>query len=301
MSACIDMSGQRFGRLVVIERAPNEPGEKSKWRCLCDCGEEKIIARGGLVRGTTQSCGCLHREITSSIKSIDISGQRFGLLVAIKRVPNRPRSSSSKRTAWSCQCDCGNTKIIETAELRNRDTTSCGCARYGLPANRQDITGQVFGELTAISRSPRGPTWWICRCSCGTERELRAAPLLEGRAKSCGLQNCAWAAYRAANPVPAPENRRRRMYHQTLAVVDRDAIWLRDSGVCHLCYELADPTDWHLDHIIPIVHGGPHDPRNVAVSHPFCNTSKNDRISFSSSLIANAIEAYEELHERGMS
>ncbi len=59
----IDLTGRRFGRLVVIERAENDKrGGKVRWACLCDCGTERIV-RGALLRnGESQSCGCLHAE-----------------------------------------------------------------------------------------------------------------------------------------------------------------------------------------------------------------------------------------------
>lgn len=61
-SKSIDMTGQRFGKLTVIERdgsyiAPN--GRTStRWRCQCDCGAFVSVTRSSLLRGT-QSCGCI--------------------------------------------------------------------------------------------------------------------------------------------------------------------------------------------------------------------------------------------------
>ena len=56
----IEMLGKRFGRLVVLEEVEKKNNQRM-FRCLCDCGNEKIIA-GSRLRGGTQSCGCLHRE-----------------------------------------------------------------------------------------------------------------------------------------------------------------------------------------------------------------------------------------------
>ena len=59
----IDMTGQRFGRLIVKIRADNVGvGKKSKsaWLCHCDCGNELTVYANNLRRGNTQSCGCLH-------------------------------------------------------------------------------------------------------------------------------------------------------------------------------------------------------------------------------------------------
>ena len=70
MSNAIDMTGQRFGRLTVIERAGNTTpptmygwGDvKAIWRCKCDCGAECIVIGANLRRGLTRSCGCLRRD-----------------------------------------------------------------------------------------------------------------------------------------------------------------------------------------------------------------------------------------------
>ena len=64
MSKLLDLTGQRFGRLVVIQRAENTKGGKARWRCQCDCGQEIIVDGKHLRRGETQSCGCLQKEKT---------------------------------------------------------------------------------------------------------------------------------------------------------------------------------------------------------------------------------------------
>jgi hypothetical protein len=63
MSKCIDLTGQRFGRLTVVKRVGKVGMRNIKWLCLCDCGNFKVIRRGCLKAGTTKSCGCLHKEI----------------------------------------------------------------------------------------------------------------------------------------------------------------------------------------------------------------------------------------------
>ena len=61
---------------------------------------------------------------------IDITGQRFGRLTAIKLVPKEERTWSNKERAWVCKCDCGNEVIVRQRNLRSaRMTKSCGCLR----------------------------------------------------------------------------------------------------------------------------------------------------------------------------
>lgn len=59
----INILGQKFGRLVVIERSPNVKG-RAFWRCLCDCGNYTISSSHLLRQGKVRSCGCLKREET---------------------------------------------------------------------------------------------------------------------------------------------------------------------------------------------------------------------------------------------
>lgn len=54
----IDRTGQRFGKLVVVEEAGRNASKKVLWRCKCDCGNESIVVSGSLVTGNTTSCGC---------------------------------------------------------------------------------------------------------------------------------------------------------------------------------------------------------------------------------------------------
>ena len=61
-------------------------------------------------------------------------------------------------------------------------------------------------------------------------------------------------------------------------LIDRARVYDTDRGICHLCLRAVDPSDWHMDHIIPLSRGGVHLYENVAVSHPVCNRKKRDAI-----------------------
>lgn len=63
----IDLTGMRFGRLVVIETCEQKTKSTSKrWVCKCDCGNLKEIDSQPLLNGVTVSCGCYSREINSA-------------------------------------------------------------------------------------------------------------------------------------------------------------------------------------------------------------------------------------------
>ena len=58
-----DMIGKRFGRLVVLERHPeNSKDRKARWICQCDCGNKTVVTGKQLRTGLTRSCGCLRAE-----------------------------------------------------------------------------------------------------------------------------------------------------------------------------------------------------------------------------------------------
>ena len=75
----IDLTNQRFGRLLVLSKYDVIGKGETRWLCRCDCGNECVVSRGGLKGGKTQSCGCLQRERTSEIKrkynTYDLSGE----------------------------------------------------------------------------------------------------------------------------------------------------------------------------------------------------------------------------------
>ncbi len=63
MPGLVDLTGRRFGRLIVIRRVNNGKSKNRRWLCLCDCGNEKIIYGSSLPSGRTKSCGCLQKEL----------------------------------------------------------------------------------------------------------------------------------------------------------------------------------------------------------------------------------------------
>lgn len=57
-----DLTGQRFGKLIALERTDKKRGNLTFWKCQCDCGNISIVQTGHLTNGHTQSCGCLQKE-----------------------------------------------------------------------------------------------------------------------------------------------------------------------------------------------------------------------------------------------
>lgn len=144
----IDMTGQRFGKLVVQVIAGRDKQGNVMWQCLCDCGRQVNVSGTNLRQGRKQSCGKC-----GSTRAIDITGQRFGRLVVIERVL---RHSANGNACWCCRCDCGNEVVVDVQRLRTGVTRSCGCLRQELVRKRA-LTNEAFrktqGNVDALKNS----------------------------------------------------------------------------------------------------------------------------------------------------
>ena len=112
---------------------------------------------------------------------LDLTGKTFGELTAIKPAPRR----NDRYTRWLCRCSCGNEIEVRTDFLTSGHTKSCGCQKGKLGA---DHTGETFGEWTIIKKGNK-ESYWLCRCSCGVEREVYYPSLVQGKSTSCGHLN----------------------------------------------------------------------------------------------------------------
>ena len=63
MTKALDLTGQRFGHLVAIDRISKQGGSRKYtfWNCICDCGRLCSVRTSSLVGGITHSCGCRER------------------------------------------------------------------------------------------------------------------------------------------------------------------------------------------------------------------------------------------------
>lgn len=93
-----DLTGKRFGRLTVIERAENYKGCQTQWRCKCDCGNEAVVRGAYLNSGVTKSCGCYKAEAvkTASLKHGKVKTRLWRIWVNMRGRCQQKSSSQYK-------------------------------------------------------------------------------------------------------------------------------------------------------------------------------------------------------------
>lgn len=126
-----DLSGHKFNRWTVLERAESIVESSGKfatvWKCSCECGVVRNIRAGSLKGNTTHSCGCYKHE-QLSIKR-DLIGNSFGLWLVLYKDNELWISPTTGRWyyTWSCECRCGTIRSVAEQSLISNKTTSCGC------------------------------------------------------------------------------------------------------------------------------------------------------------------------------
>lgn len=183
MSRMIDLTGQRFGMLVAIKPTDkrSEKGTSVFWLCKCDCGNEKEISAQSLRKGRTTSCGCQmgvcrSSGVRKSPPQKNISGRRFGRLVAIK--PTGKRNSSGE-TIWLCACDCGKNTETSVTNLIHGDTQSCGCLK-----RERIIASRYVDSFREKQRAKSLETWDQSAKAIGMQDDTNISIVKSKKARS---------------------------------------------------------------------------------------------------------------------
>lgn len=159
----VEMIGQRFGRLVVIDDADTivlTSGHRITCVLVrCDCGTEQVVRSYRLRRKhKMQSCGCLHVEN-------DLLGRRFGRLIIRTEMERYRFPSGRPARQFQLRCDCGTELTARGQDLFSGHIVSCGCwqrdhpsrlrhgdARQGQKAAEYHIWRAMIQRCTDASR-----------------------------------------------------------------------------------------------------------------------------------------------------
>ena len=115
-------------------------------------------------------------------KRKNLIGQKFNHLTVIEL--DLDKTQSSGRTHWICECDCEDkTRLsVSACNLQRGNSTKCKYCRA------ENLIGKQFNQLTVIKRiiTDEDKVEWLCQCSCGNTKIIRADSLKSGHTQSCG-------------------------------------------------------------------------------------------------------------------
>lgn len=124
MPGPINLTNQRFGKLVALKPTKERQHKSIVWECQCDCGKIHYVSAAHLRDGSIQSCGCSRKESAAKF-IVDLKGKVFGKLTVLEQTDKR----KNKSVVWLCQCECGNLVEVESHSLNRGKTQSCGCLK----------------------------------------------------------------------------------------------------------------------------------------------------------------------------
>lgn len=197
-----DEKGNRYGKLVVIERDP-KPHTKPYWICQCDCGSEPFAVYGNNLRnGTTTQCKqCGYKQATEkrlATKYQELKSKKFGHLQVIEKDEQKIKGAGNP-TYWICKCDCGNTVSLTSHQLLQGLQITCGnkCIYRGQDISlrkTEDLTQKTFGELLVLDRDKESEQFhisrislWKCKCKCGNIITASRTSLINGTRQCCNI------------------------------------------------------------------------------------------------------------------
>lgn len=180
MGALVDLTGQKFGFLTVLERdieiQKQKNSQRAHWKCQCECG--KIVSRSSnaLKMAKIPSCGCYNNQKEAHI--IDIIGKKIGKLTVISRNDEYAKSAKQqgkgRDTYWNCQCDCGRICIRSKSSLNvsnaNKYNACCDFCHY----LDKDLNKRRFNLTMLYPTGEKRNNYniWHCKCDCGNEIDL---------------------------------------------------------------------------------------------------------------------------------
>lgn len=215
----LDLAGQRYGSLTALAPAKTSEDETA-WQCRCDCGKEVVVATQHLRNGHRTSCGCKTRKATSDNVRTGMIRNSTVRKNNTSGVPGVEWAASKRRWRASI-CFKGRRrylgsfeKLEDAAAARRRaeaelfgkylDVCDGKAPESEMPdiekvcppivqdrsAQKMDLTGQRFGQLTALVPAGKKGSMsaWLCRCDCGRETVVTIGHLRNGTTTSCGCK-----------------------------------------------------------------------------------------------------------------
>lgn len=208
--------------------------------------------------------------------AMDRTGMRYGMLVAIKRVPT-PANVKDKRPYWLCRCDCGNQIVLPSSSLKNNvnsknhGTWSCGCVKRG---QKSVLDSVILGDDEVINMHNNGATSLQIAAKFGVtascvNKHLRKYGIHQGKGhaqprvevcEECGKEyttdnsnfNTRYCSNKCCNRAASRKHQYRRRIEKYGTGARADNITIgnlikRDGKTCYLCGCETDESDFMIN------------------------------------------------------
>lgn len=156
--------GETYNGVKILEDI-GRINRSRMYRVLCPICGKTFVSRVDHI-GKTKSC----QECSQSHRFIDISGRRFGRLVALERVGRTLAPNGTRQSMWKCRCDCGNETVVKYIALISGNTKSCGCGeienRYICNRKKRKSASSTF-DISDLEKHPLRKIWksMLMRCN----------------------------------------------------------------------------------------------------------------------------------------
>ena len=162
MPSKINLIGQKFGKLTVIEETKERKNKSVVWICKCECGrQEKFSTKELRSDGIIQCHYCGNNRKPNSNLLENIIGKKFNSLTVLEKTEKR----AGGKILYKCKCDCGNITYVNRTDLQSGHILSCGCVK--LKYKKGDIiNNKKILDLNGYQQHDKSKHHHYYRCKC---------------------------------------------------------------------------------------------------------------------------------------
>lgn len=183
----INLIGQTFNKLTVIEKTEQRINGKVVWKCLCACGNTHFVHTANLKNGSVKSCGKCFDGLTLKVrypkKQLLTEKEIIGTVIGSYYIISNSGQKKNSYNLYQCECiHCKSQTLKTISELKALK------GKYCKNCHEIDITNEKFGLLTVLEKTSN-PKKWRCLCECGKIVEVFKYNLISGNSISCGCKH----------------------------------------------------------------------------------------------------------------
>lgn len=182
-------SGDKFNSWTFVKHCEERKGYGV---FQCECGKEKEVHIGNVIKGKSKSCGCVFRKETSERCRKDFPiGTLFGYLTVIGESVKK-----GKDRYTPCVCCCGEEVLAKNNKLQAGRKDNCGCKTIDKFREKKNVkieVGAKYNRLTILQEvdpvvDEKGyrKRQLECLCDCGNVKVIEMREVTGGGTQSCG-------------------------------------------------------------------------------------------------------------------